>query len=129
MDADATEAMIALCLHTQRLLLETAEIRQQSTCARQQARTLTAQSQAIHPDAAWAHCTLEAPASVAELPTLATVALESDPLAKEKLALHMIRSILEDFPIEQQLRLIKVLAVRTTVVAHDRLRTATTLSA
>jgi hypothetical protein len=129
MNAEATDTMIALCLRTQRLIEEIADVRRQLRATRQQAQTLTAQSRAIHPEAAWAHCIAEAPADVAEAPTLDTATLDPDPLAKEKLALHMIRAILEDFRIEQQLQLIKVLAVRTTVVARDRLGGPTPLSA
>ncbi len=53
----------------------------------------------------------------------------AEPHHQEKLALHMMRDILNDFPLEMQATLLKALTVRTMVLIHDELRRPLALSA
>ena len=120
MDPDSLEGMVALCLRSSRLREETRQVIQDVRSTRAHTRALIAEAQHTH--TVWPQGEPAPPAPLVSSPNL-------DPLAKEKLALHMIRAILDDFPIELQLQLIKVLAARTAVVAQDRLSYRAALSA
>jgi hypothetical protein len=52
-----------------------------------------------------------------------------EPNAQALETLRTIRDLLNDYPIEWQVKLVRILAIRTAAVAHDRLHPQLSLSA
>jgi hypothetical protein len=106
--------------------LLTLQRRVEETCATSAA--LVAQLQQIHFDDIW---TRAAPITDApELPPLLNpLTASTEPRAREKLAVKMMWAILNDFPVQKQVMLLKAITMRTMVLLHDEARAPRVLSA
>lgn len=117
--------ILALIERARQQCVEIAAARNELAITRQETRALIERSQQIHNAAVWVVAT---PPSEAPAPVPAYNSLE-EPNAHALETLRTIRDLLNCYPIEWQVTLVRILAVRTSAVAYDRLHPHVSMSA
>jgi hypothetical protein len=119
------EAMLALCERARRACAEACAARQQLDATRREARALIQEARVVGTSAAWEPC--DRPA---EQPAREKLYLpRAEPSEAALGTLRIMRALLSEYPIEWQVKLVKVLAARTAAVAYDHLHAQRALSA
>lgn len=115
-------AMRELCEHSQRICAEARAAQQQAQATRRETRSLIERARLVRADAAWAHLD-ETPAPTAltvEEGRLLTPQLEQPSFGRDtRQAARRIGAILREFPLEQQVIIVKALVARTMVLVRD----------
>jgi hypothetical protein len=117
--------ILALIERARQQCVEIAAARKELAITRQETRALIERSQQIHNAAVWFAAT---PPSEAPAPAAAYNPLE-EPNAHALETLRTIRDLLNGYPIEWQVTLVRILAVRTAAVAYDRMHPQLSMSA
>jgi hypothetical protein len=119
------EEMRALCERARRLCAETSAVRQQLARTRQETHALLEDVRTIDTQLAWSGRDTSLATSTCDEQYLPW----AEPNEAALDTLRIVRALLSEYPIEWQVKLVRVLAARTATVAYDQLHAQRVLSA